>query len=262
MLTPAPANKILRRMNFISDQKGIMNRFLREQGAWDGHLTEAGNFIIKVLQQEKVEHIVLLGSGWLLDFPIEKIIPLVKRITLVDVYFPPQILRKTESFEEVECLPADITGGYIETIYKNLKEQKGDFVLPAEHIQPHITPEKGKLVISLNIMNQLDILLVDYIRSKVIIDEAAIAGFRTALQQAHLNMLKEHPFILITDYSELLINTQGNVIEDKELIFVDFPFCSLSREWEWQFDSHKLYNAHADTRMMVRAMFSEGPRAQ
>jgi len=246
-------------MNYISDQKGIMRRYLREQHAWNQHLLNAGSFITDVLHQENVNHVVLLGSGWLLDFPLEKILTLVKKITLVDVYFPPQILRKVMDVKGVECISADITGGYIETVYERLRSNKTDFSIPEDIARPKIAPEDDKLIISLNIMNQLDILLVDYIQSKIKMDDNKILEFRKTLQQDHCSMLQEHPFILISDYRELLINTKGNVLEEKELIHVAFPVCDLSEEWEWQFDTHRLYNAHADTRMKVRALFSKGP---
>jgi hypothetical protein len=29
------------------------------------------------------------------------------------------------------------------------------------------------------------------------------------------------------------------------------------QEWEWQFDTHQLYNSNADTQMKVRAVFSK-----
>ncbi len=258
MLSQAPERKILRRMNYISDQKGILRRYIREQGLWNSHLQNAGSFIIHVLQNHPVNHIVLLGSGWLLDFPIEKILPLVQKITLVDIYFPQEILKKAESMKGVECVAADITGGYIGTIYDSLRKLRSDFTIPDTIKSPYIEPEKGKLLISLNIMNQLDILLVDYIKSKIIISEEQILEFRKRLQEDHKKLLFDHPYILITDCHELLINSTGNILEDRELIFTELPSGDIFEEWEWLFDSHQLYNADADTVMKVKAVFSNG----
>jgi hypothetical protein len=260
MLTPAPERKILRRMDYISDQKGIMRRYFREQEGWKSHLDRAGNFISVVLQNNETNHIVVLGSGWLLDFPIEKILQSVARITLVDVHFPAQVLRKAEKLKNVECLPADITGGYIQAVYNQVKLNKLTFTIPGGITAPRISPEKGKLILSLNILNQLDILLIDYIQKEAHCSEDLIIKFRKLLQESHVQMIMEHPFILMTDYREILINNQGKTLQEKDLIFTELPEGELTREWEWHFDTHQLYNAHANTIMKVRSVFSKGPQ--
>jgi hypothetical protein len=256
MLAPAPSRKILRRMDYISDQKGILRRYLRENDGWNEHIRKSGDFITEVLQSNEINYIVVLGSGWLLDFPVEKILNLVPKITLVDIHFPPQVLRKVKNLKRVDCVAADITGGYIESVYQQLKKSPMEFNLREKINPPHIAPEKGKLIISLNILNQLDILLVDYINQKTMPGKEWINQFRKTLQEAHIRMLKEHPFILITDYREILINTKGERLEEKELIFTELPPGDREQEWEWQFDTYQLYNAHADTRMKVRAVYS------
>jgi hypothetical protein len=258
MLAPSPERNILQRMNYISDQKGILRRFFREAGGWNEHLNLSGAFIQGILQSNEVNQVVVLGSGWLLDFPLEKIIPLVEKITLVDVLFPIQIQRKVRNIKKVECIAADITGGFIQLVYEQLKQGRPKFTIPRDIPVPHISPEKGKLILSLNILNQLDILLVDYIRKNKIKDEELILKLRKLLQESHISMLQEHPYILITDFREILINTHGKVLEERELIFTQLPEGDLMKEWEWRFDTHRLYNAHADTLMKVRAVFSKG----
>jgi hypothetical protein len=262
MLAPAPSRKILRRMDYISDQKGILRRYLREFEGWNEHIRKSGNFITEVLQSNEFNHVVVLGSGWLLDFPIENMLNLVRKITLVDINFPSQILRKVENLEGVECVRADITGGFIESVYEQLNKSPKEFSIPENINPPHISPEKGKLIISLNILNQLDILLADYILQKARTGEEYINLFRKTLQEEHIRMLKEHPFILITDYREILINTKGQILEEKELIFTELPSGGHEKEWEWQFDTHQLYHENANTHMKVRAMYSRNAPPQ
>jgi hypothetical protein len=256
MLAHAPPRKILRRMDYISDQKGIIRRYLREQKGWIDHLRNSGDFVTEVIQNNDFKHIVVLGSGWLLDFPLEKILKTVKKITLVDIYFPPQILKKIKIYPQVQCISADITNGYIKAVYERLRNSGNKFTVPENIDLPRIQYEKGMLIISLNILNQLDILLVDYILKKTDFDDGLIAHFRKKLQESHISMLQEHPFILMTDYKEILFNSRGNVLEENQLIFTELPSGQLSREWEWQFDSHRLYHAHANTSLKVRAVFS------
>ncbi len=257
MLSPAPENKILRRMSYISDQVGILNRYAREQEGWDDHINNSVRFINEVLNEFAASQIVVLGSGWLLDFPLDRIASSGAKIILVDVCFPPQLIRKIQNFDNVKCLRADITGGYIKSVYEQVKKNKGDFYIPAEIPLPNIKPEEGKLLISLNILNQLDILLVDYIKRNLNSDEMVILEFRKLLQESHINMLKKHPFILVTDCTEIIINKGGQKVGEKELIFTSLPEGEKSHNWEWQFDTHGLYNSHADTHMKVKSVFSK-----
>lgn len=246
-------------MDYISDQKGILRRYFREKEGWNRHIEEAGSFIRNVLRLHEINHIVVLGSGWLLDFPLEDIVPSVDKITLVDVYFPPQILRKVQDLVKVECVAADITGGYISSIYDQSRKRNSAFFIPRDIPLPRIIPEKGKLILSLNILNQLDIMLVDYVSKYLNCGDEDIRKFRKIIQESHIHMLREHPFILITDIREIVINTSGKILSEKELIFSEIPAGELVQEWEWQFDTHQLYNTDANTQMKVRAVFSNGP---
>ena len=260
MLAPAPELKVLRRMDYISDQKGIYRRYLRELKGWDQHLEQTGNFITRILLENEFRHIVVLGSGWLLDFPIERILSLVKKITLVDVHFPEQVLKRVNELDNVDCIRADVTGGYIHAVYEQLRHNRTRFFIPGDIKNPGIKAERGKLVLSLNILNQLDILLVDYIQKKAVCNADQILEFRKMLQELHIRMLREHPFILVTDFREILINNLGKILEEKELLFTGWPSGDLECEWDWTFDYHQLYNAHGDTQMKVRAVFSKGPQ--
>jgi len=100
MFAPAPERKILRRMNYISDQQGILRRYLREEGGWNNHLDHCSDFILRILKSNATEQLVVLGSGWLLDFPVEKILPLVKKVSLVDVHFPPRLLKRPKTLKK------------------------------------------------------------------------------------------------------------------------------------------------------------------
>jgi hypothetical protein len=259
MLTPAPDSNILRKMEYISDQEGILRRYNREREGWDEHLNKCGDFIFRILQNHQYRHVVVLGSGWLLDFPLEKIYKIVEKITLLDINFPDPVKRKVKDFINVECIPTDITGGAIQMIYDGIKSAGQKFILPGEIQTPHIIPEEGRIIISLNILNQLDILLVDYMRKKLRTKEEQIRNFRKSIQEAHIRLLMEHPFIMVTDFREILINTHGKVQEERELIYTEFPSGSITEEWEWKFDTCQLYNSNSDTLMKVRAVYSDGP---
>ena len=94
-MDPSPINrKILRRMEYLSDQKGIMNRYLAEADNWESHLKHTRDFIVKCLGEKHYGTMVVLGSGWLLDLPLDFITSRTREVYLLDIVHPPQILKK------------------------------------------------------------------------------------------------------------------------------------------------------------------------
>jgi len=52
--------KILRQMNYFSDQKGIIRRYINEEGAWDNHFTNTKKYITDCLKKKVVFDVVAM----------------------------------------------------------------------------------------------------------------------------------------------------------------------------------------------------------
>ena len=116
--------QIIRRMGFIKDQQGIMNRFIRESSGWQTHLENSRNFISGSFHQTEAETVAVLGSGWLLDVPLEDLIRRFRHIYLVDIHHPVQIRKKTAAMNQVELVEEDLTGGAVVQIWERLRGSK------------------------------------------------------------------------------------------------------------------------------------------
>jgi hypothetical protein len=265
MFAPSPGNKILRQMGYIKDQEGILNRYFRESEGWEQHLVNSSEFIIKCLKNKKVKELIVFGSGWLLDFPLEILAAEIEHIKLVDIHHPAQIQKKVKNFPGVECISADITGGYIETIYNEVqrcKKLKIPFTFSGNTCLPQFSFHENSYAISLNVLNQLDILIIDYLKQKMEVSENTVRQIRERLQKDHLDLLKTVPSILITDYEELLINRDGKSETVKSLLYTELFYSRYTKEWSWLFDAHGLYNPDGQTVLKVRAICSESPEIQ
>ena len=64
---------ILKKFGFFKDQNGIINRYLREKEAWQAHLSNTRDFIINSSMNKDNSKAVILGSGWLLDIPVDEL---------------------------------------------------------------------------------------------------------------------------------------------------------------------------------------------
>jgi hypothetical protein len=62
--------------------------------------------------------------------------------------------------------------------------------------------------------------------------------FRREVQSKHISFLKKHKSVLITDFSETVTETSGNVSEIKSVL-IDLPEHKFKEEWTWNFDLKK-----------------------
>ena len=110
-------------MGYLRDQQGIMTRYLREAPQWKEHLDRSRAFIQSTFpagghEGVKKGTLVVLGSGWLLDVPLDHLLNIFSKVYLVDIYHPPQIRKKMENRDNVILLEADISGGGIEQVWQ------------------------------------------------------------------------------------------------------------------------------------------------
>lgn len=249
---------ILRKMNYFSDQKGIIRRYINEEGAWEDHLTNTKNYITDCLKDKKFKSIAILGSGWLLDVPLEFLINNFKKIVLFDINHPRQIKHKVRKFENIELRSADISGGAIMSVYNLVrfykKERNKTDIKEIEC--PGFKPdEQTDYLISLNILNQLDILLADYLKKYSIYNENELNYLRSRIQKSHINSLIPGRSCLITDYEEKIYNADMILDSRKKLIFTELPEGKNKKSWEWNFDSSGSY--YHDKKVIFNVMAME-----
>ena len=252
-----PPRKVLRKMGYLSDQKGIINRYIAEGNAWHSHIEHTKNFIIKAAKNKSKAKVIVLGSGWLLDVPMDFLLNEFARVQLVDIIHPSQILHKYKTHTKVKFIEMDVTGGAINQIYNWVK----DYNRHGENTQiedvtgkPVNWNNKADFVISLNILNQLDILLLDYVKKYKILTIGEENTLRQIIQTNHLRSLPENKSCLITDYKENGYDASEALSHEKELIYTEFPKANYEEEWTWDFDLRKKYNAGKKTLFKVKAI--------
>jgi hypothetical protein len=244
--------RVLKRMGYLADQQGIINRYLREQGGWDEHLYRCRNYIIESVKRRKPELITILGSGWLLDIPLEELAEGGTRINLVDINHPAQVRRKVQQFSNVELVEYDITGGLIETIWK--EAGKPGFNLPGMVI-PALKPDFDcGMILSVNILTQLDMLLAEYLAKYPGLKHGDIRHFRKGIQDSHLGFLQSVDSLLITDWGEE-IWSDGELSSSSDLLFTGLPQGNNTEEWKWEFDTNGLY--YSGKKVIFRVLATE-----
>lgn len=247
----------IRRMGFIKDQEGIMNRYLRESSQWKNHLERTRSFISTSFAQTEAETVAVLGSGWLLDVPLDHLLERFRRVYLVDIHHPIQIRKLTEGMSQVELIEADLTGGAIERIWQYSHENhistQNEPVLDHIPFDPPLDHIQADAYISVNLLNQLDIILCDYLLKQKPFQQEALTPFRTAIQTFHLDWISKKPACLVSDILEEVVDKNG-VLSSKALLYTHLPEGMREDRWWWDFDTMGTYHPGSRTRMEVQAI--------
>ena len=225
-------------MGYYSYQNGLIFRHLNEEGRWESHLQRCRSFIIKAIEFYNPKIITVLGSGWLLDLPLAEMIEKNIRIRLVDIVHPPEVRQQVADFSNIELIEEDITGGLIEEVWEkagnrflfNKLKSISDIIVPE-----YIPSGDYGMVISLNILTQLESLLIAYLEKHTSVTGEELLRFRTVIQEKHIAFLKQNPAVLITDINEVITIKPGLVNRIPNLL-AEIPEGRYAEEWIWDFD--------------------------
>lgn len=248
---------MVRKMSFLSDQEGIMNRYLRERTNWDPHLENSKSFIQGLRKDTGIKSLTVLGSGWWLDLPLEELAEKYETVLLVDVFHPPQIVKKSGKYRNLILYETDLTGGGIQFCWDQGRKRygsAGDPILKGfVPVTPNL-PVTTDAFISLNLLSQLDTLLIEFIEGKNTgITGTELQGFRETIQRFHLDWICRKPGCLITDTEELYTSKDGQE-SSRRVVHAKLPEGNRQENWTWDFDLSGRYREGVQTRMKVEAI--------
>jgi len=247
--------RMLNKMGYYNYQNGLIYRHINQQGGWENHEEHCRGFIIKALEFYKPEKVTVLGSGWLLELPLAELAERTGRICLVDIVHPPDVINQVRCCKNVELIEQDITGGLISEVWQ--KTGKYSFFSKLHSLEDIIIPEYKPdgdpgMVISLNILTQLESLLIDFLKKRTKIKDGEASQLRTKIQKKHIDFLTRYSSVLITDYAEVITNRSGS-IQTIPTLLTDLPPCRVSEEWTWNFDQTgaDLYNSRSQFKVIA-----------
>jgi hypothetical protein len=246
---------MLTRMGYYNYQTGLIFHHVNQEGGWENHQEHCRAFILKALELYKPEKVTVLGSGWLLELPFAELIERTGRVCLIDIIHPPDVIEQVGSFKNVELKEQDITGGLIMEVWQ--KTGKCSFLNKLRSLEHIVIPEFKSdddpgMVISLNILTQLESLLIDYLKKKSKIKEEEFNLFKTEIQRKHIDFLNKHRSVIITDYEEVITKRYGS-IKTVPTMVTDLPPYKFCEEWIWNFDQTgvDLYNSRSQFKIVA-----------
>lgn len=229
--------RILHRMGYYSYQDGLIRRHHDQDEGWLGHERKCRDFILKALDTVRPSTVTVLGSGWLMELPLAEMAEKCSLIRLVDIIHPPGVKEQTAAMGNVELIEDDVSGGIIKEVW-NKAGRRTYFnrldTLRSIEIPGYRLPDDAGMVISLNILTQIESLPERLLRKKARAGEEEFVEFRKRLQQDHITMLQKYRSVLISDTEEIVIDRRGNRVERQTMLVS--PGQEAAGEWIWDFD--------------------------
>jgi hypothetical protein len=252
-----PSSSILKKMQFFEDQDGILKRYINEEGNWNSHLNNSKMFIQDCLNGKNIMSISILGSGWLLDVPVRFLAENFKEVIFYDLRHPKEIKHKYRNQSNFKFVELDITGGLIEQVFLFFSSRKRIDLFEMEHhliVPSVILPFQSDFFISLNLLNQLDILIIDYIRKKTNLTDPFANKMRATIQKKHLELMQPGKSCMVTDFEEINLDFEDNIVLTKSLIYTPIMESLIQKKWIWHFDSQMTYHKNLKTNFNVMAL--------
>lgn len=243
----------LKRLGFIGDQLGIAHRYHTEGNGWNNHLTKTGSTIIASLPNKST--VAILGSGWLLDIPLDKILSLVEHVYLVDINHPKPIRHKWEQNAKVTFVEADVSGGGAALFYEILKGNisQTDALNIAATLKIDLHIPSVDLILSVNILSQLAHIPAESVKDRSKLSSTVASQLINLIQQNHLAWLHSNGGILITDFEEELYDEEDKLCGVNHLCYISPKEWQQADRWRWKFDSHMTYRSDYKTHLLVGA---------
>lgn len=227
-----PANKSAKMLGQLRETIALEARYKRSRMQWASHLDNT-KALIKDSSQliSKPKEVIVLGSGLLLDIPIEFLSKHFQHVYLLDVVHLKSTKQSIKNFRNITFIEHDITGLSEQLIFSPSHNNQDLTHQPAI---PKLSANTS-LVVSSNMLSQLHLPIVDFVEKKLKYDTTKQEELAIKIIQAHLAMLADLScqVCLITDYIREYTNEVTNMSEkESALLGVQLP--TPDRKWQWQ----------------------------
>jgi hypothetical protein len=237
----------VRRMGYLYELLGIRGRYGRCRAAWEPHLERTRSIIGRAAARcPEKRKAVVLGSGMLLDVPLDDLARDFREVVLVDLIHPLRARWRGRRLGNVRLVGADISG-VAEQVYRVARDRSAN--LPRAEPSLLLDDAQVDLVASVNLLSQLPYLPAEYLLKAGVHAPAVIEEFARGVVEAHLAYLRKFAGVvaLVGDIERLTYDRNGGLIERlSALRGAAFP--GPHEEWEWHLaprpEAHRDYSYH------------------
>ncbi len=236
----ASADREQRRLGYVSEAVAIRARYERCRDAWHDHLSASKQFIITALEHcSSRRSVLVLGAGSCLDLPLAELSRQFERVILVDAVQLAEIPEKISAYPNVTYVIHDISeinAGLLAITDPDTLRR-----LTSKTPSRYCDDDSIDLVISLNLLSQLPLLPMRWLRQRRSFNNDVINQCGLDIMRAHCRYLQQFGCakILIYDAEQKTMNAQGHCT-DRLLLsqWLHNEMGSVAprqqQDWQWQ----------------------------
>lgn len=237
-----PASRPVRDLGCLHELVGIAYRSARCREAWKPHLAQAQAIVREAaLACPGHKRAVILGSGVLLDLPLEVLLERFEEVVLVDLAHLPEVRSRVKGHPQLRLEERDLTGflGTLHAAMKGSLERLEGLPLPPP--APLLANGPADLLVSLNLLSQITLPLVEGAGTRRRLDGSRVFPPVQLQARAQLLML-EHlrglldaqaaQICLITDTWRQAYRPDGG-LEYEESMLEDLLPPLEGHRWRW-----------------------------
>jgi len=180
---------VSRKSGYLKQAIALEARSRRCQKAWSLHLDKSQELIRAAIEKcSDHREVVVLGSGLLLDVPIDDLSARFDHVVLVDMVHLRGVRRRIKAFDNVELVELDVTG--IIQPLTNIIDPNSQRTWPEPNLDNRLF-DGADLVVSANILSQLPLLPSDHLNSMGCTDDEVIHLYKRVIIDHHLRLLED-----------------------------------------------------------------------
>lgn len=220
-----PASPVAKKMGFVYEAVALRSKLKTHARDWEPHLRRSKNAIKRMVESCDQRRVcMVLGSGLWADIPVEYLSRRFESVWLVDIVHLPVVRDQVQAYENVQLIEWDVTESL--SNWMDLDEGGLRVNQPSQFV--------GKLgvdlVVSVNILTQLSVLPVRWLREETSITDEQV-------EQIHHQLMKAH-----VDYLYKFSGQVGLITEfqDEHHALLDEAWLDQwhgQSQWQWQLDS-------------------------
>ena len=225
-----PCDPKLKRMGYLKELISIDARHKRCFEAWAPHLEHSKKLILEAAEGIPRRRVTVLGSGLLLDIPLEALSGLFEDVVLVDFLHLPATQKRVAEMVNVRLITADLSG-VADTTWDHVQEHR-TVPLPAPNAETEFCQDSD-LVVSANLLTQLPLAPMGWAQEGGGYGEDDIKTFARAIIDHHLEFLGGLPGRVC-----LLCETERQIMDGGERLQVIDPLFGATlpasgMKWIW-----------------------------
>jgi len=223
---------------------------------WRNHLSHTQELILQATKQCSWHNsVVVLGSGLLLDVPVEQLSQRFKKVMLVDVVQLRSVRHRCQKLASVTLLEHDITG-----LAESLLAYRRHDPLPTPNANLPDAAQNSDLIISCNLLSQLPLTPSQRLQQHHGIDQNQLTPWCTAVLQNHLSLLAEQTGNcgLISDIKHHYLNEKGSQLACHDML-LGLSLGSPDQQWQWTIAPLGELSKHCQLHATVQGFYNWSP---